>query len=80
MKFGRKAKYRHSKYLQGEEAKIQRSETRILRKEGKEKMLSVTYRSKTYKKAVQSDPGFSPARKPFPRVLQVWVYIRMCTT
>lgn len=39
-------------------------------------MLSVTYRSENYEKAVPADPGFSLARKPFPRVLQVWVYMR----
>lgn len=39
-------------------------------------MLSVTYRRENYEKAVQADPGFSLAREPFPRVLQVWVYIR----
>lgn len=28
-------------------------------------MLSVAYRSENYEKAVQADPGFSLARKPF---------------
>lgn len=31
-------------------------------------MLSVTYRSENYEKAVQADPDFSLARKPFSRV------------